>query len=67
LRIQNKGFNIYVSGHAGSGRKTALRRYLLDLAKEKPTAGLVLCEQFQRPVPAQCHINACRHGTGIQP
>lgn len=37
LKIRNKGFNIYVSGHAGSGRKTALRRYLLDLAKEKPT------------------------------
>jgi len=37
LRIRNKGFNIYVSGLAGSGRKTALRRYLKDLAKDQPT------------------------------
>lgn len=37
LRIRNKGFNIYVSGLAGSGRKTALRRYLKELAKDQPT------------------------------
>jgi lon-related putative ATP-dependent protease len=37
LRIRNKGFNIYVSGYAGSGRKTALRRYLSELAKDQPT------------------------------
>ncbi|HON95801.1 MAG TPA: AAA family ATPase, partial [Deltaproteobacteria bacterium] len=37
LRIRNKGFNIYVSGHAGSGRKTALRRYLQELARHQPT------------------------------
>ena len=37
LRIRNKGFNIYVSGYAGSGRKTALRAYLRELAKGQPT------------------------------
>lgn len=37
LRIRNKGFNIYVSGHTGSGRKTALRRYLQELARSQKT------------------------------
>ncbi|HVN70952.1 MAG TPA: ATP-binding protein [Desulfomonilia bacterium] len=37
LRIKNKGFNIYVSGYAGSGRKTAVRRYLREIAKDQPT------------------------------
>ena len=37
LNIRNKGFNIYVSGYAGSGRKTALRHYLKELAKDQPT------------------------------
>ncbi len=37
LNITNKGFNIYASGHTGSGRKTALRRYLKELAAHRPT------------------------------
>jgi len=37
LRIRNKGFNIYVAGHTGSGRKTALRRFLQELAVHQPT------------------------------
>ena len=37
LRIRDKGFNIYVSGYAGSGRKTALRAYLKELAKDQPS------------------------------
>ncbi|MDT8273262.1 MAG: ATP-binding protein, partial [Desulfomonilia bacterium] len=36
LRIKEKGFNIYVSGLAGSGRKTALRRYLQEIASARP-------------------------------
>lgn len=37
LRIRNKGFNVYVSGYTGSGRKTALRRFLKELAGTQPT------------------------------
>jgi len=36
LRIKEKGFNIYVAGPAGSGRKTALRRYLQEIASAGP-------------------------------
>ena len=37
LRIREKGFNIYVAGLAGSGRKTAVGRYLKEIARNKPT------------------------------
>jgi lon-related putative ATP-dependent protease len=36
LKIREKGYNIYVAGLAGSGRKTALRRYLQEIAKKQP-------------------------------
>jgi lon-related putative ATP-dependent protease len=36
LEIQEKGFNIYVAGMPGTGRRTAVRRYLDELAKTKP-------------------------------
>jgi lon-related putative ATP-dependent protease len=37
LKIKQKGYNIYVAGFAGSGRKTAVRRYLQENAKKMPT------------------------------
>jgi lon-related putative ATP-dependent protease len=37
LKIQEKGYNIYVAGLAGSGRKTALKRYLEENAKNLST------------------------------
>jgi lon-related putative ATP-dependent protease len=36
LGIKEKGFNIYVSGVAGTGRTTAVRRYLEEMAATKP-------------------------------
>jgi lon-related putative ATP-dependent protease len=36
LGIQEKGFNIYVSGIPGTGRKTAVKTFLEELAKTKP-------------------------------
>ncbi|HEX3001090.1 MAG TPA: ATP-binding protein, partial [Methanoregula sp.] len=38
LAIREKGFNIYVSGIPGTGRRTAVRRFLDELAKTKPKA-----------------------------
>ncbi|MGC9324917.1 MAG: Lon-like protease helical domain-containing protein, partial [Desulfomonilia bacterium] len=45
LRIKEKGFNIYVAGPAGSGRKTALRKYLEDIARNRPIP------------PDMCYVN----------
>lgn len=36
LGIKEKGFNIYVSGQPGTGRTTAVRRYLEEVASAKP-------------------------------
>ena len=36
LGIKEKGFNIYVSGMPGTGRTTAVRRYLEEVAVSKP-------------------------------
>jgi lon-related putative ATP-dependent protease len=36
LGIKEKGFNIYVSGMTGTGRTTAVRRYLEEMASTKP-------------------------------
>ena len=36
LAIQEHGFNIYVAGLPGTGRKTAVRAFLEALAREKP-------------------------------
>ncbi len=38
LEIQEKGFNIYVAGMPGTGRRTAVRKFLDELAKTKPKA-----------------------------
>jgi predicted ATP-dependent protease len=36
LNIEEKGFNIYVSGAQGTGRKSAVLKFLKDLAGSKP-------------------------------
>ena len=36
LNIEEKGFNVYASGTHGTGRKTAVLKYLDELAKKKP-------------------------------
>ncbi len=38
LEIREKGFNIYVAGMAGTGRRTAVKKFLAELAKTKPKA-----------------------------
>ncbi len=37
LRIRDKGFNVFVSGVPGTGRKTAIESYIKQLAKDAPT------------------------------
>ncbi|HQG30793.1 MAG TPA: ATP-binding protein [Deltaproteobacteria bacterium] len=37
LNIKEKGFNIYVSGVPGTGKKTAVKGYLEEIAKGMPT------------------------------
>ena len=37
LDIKEKGFNIYVAGVPGTGKKTAVKGYLQEVAKGKPT------------------------------
>ncbi|HNY64097.1 MAG TPA: ATP-binding protein [Deltaproteobacteria bacterium] len=37
LDIKEKGFNIYVSGVPGTGKKTAVSNYLQEIARDKPT------------------------------
>lgn len=36
LRIQDRGFNVYVSGMPGTGRKTAIVNFIKELAKSMP-------------------------------
>src|SRR5512139_303492 len=38
LEIQERGFNIYVAGMPGTGRRTAVKNFLDELAKTKPKA-----------------------------
>ncbi|KYH39340.1 MAG: ATP-dependent protease [Candidatus Bathyarchaeota archaeon B23] len=37
LRVKRRGFNIYVAGHPGTGRKTAILSFLEELAEGMPT------------------------------
>lgn len=37
LEIREKGFNIYVAGMPGTGRRTAVKKFLRELAKTKQT------------------------------
>jgi lon-related putative ATP-dependent protease len=36
LGIREQGFNIYVAGHTGTGKTTAVNRFLRELAKDRP-------------------------------
>lgn len=36
LKIQDKGFNIYIAGMPGTGRKTAVVNFLSEIAKTRP-------------------------------
>jgi lon-related putative ATP-dependent protease len=36
LNIKNHGFNIFVAGYLGTGRKTAVKRFVEDLALKQP-------------------------------
>ena len=36
LKIKDKGFNIYVSGIPGTGRRTAIVNFLEEIAKDRP-------------------------------
>jgi Cdc6-like AAA superfamily ATPase len=38
LNILEKGFNIYVAGIPGTGRRSAVGKFLKELAKGKPSA-----------------------------
>ena len=38
LKIQDKGFNIYIAGMPGTGRKTLILNYLEAIAKERPVS-----------------------------
>ena len=38
LEIRERGFNIYVAGIPGTGRRTAVKKFLDGLAKTKPQA-----------------------------
>ena len=49
LGIGEKGFNIYVAGLPGTGKTTAVRSFLEDLAKERP------------PPPDWCYVNNFRN------
>src|SRR5512138_2732499 len=37
LGIKDKGFNIYVAGYPGTGRTTAVKNFLEEIAKSRPT------------------------------
>ena len=39
LEIQERGFNVYVAGIPGTGRKTAVQQFVDKIAKTKPKAG----------------------------
>lgn len=48
LRVKRRGFNIYVAGHPGTGRKTAILSFLENLARKMP------------PPPDWCYVNNFR-------
>jgi lon-related putative ATP-dependent protease len=50
LSIKDPGFGIYVSGPPGTGRTTAVKRFLEDVASDKPVPGdLCYVFNFQDP------------------
>ncbi|HUT28050.1 MAG TPA: ATP-binding protein [Methanomassiliicoccales archaeon] len=65
LEILEKGFNIYVSGSPGTGRKTAVNNFLYELASTKPKAAdWIYVNNFANPYePLAMRLPP---GTGIQ-
>jgi len=50
LGIKEPGFNIYVAGMSGTGRTTAVKRFLEEVAREKPVPGdLCYVNNFHDP------------------
>lgn len=50
LNIPEKGFNVYVSGTHGTGRKTAVLKFLSELAKTKPKGNdWIYVNNFEKP------------------
>jgi lon-related putative ATP-dependent protease len=50
LGIKDRGFNIYVSGLPGTGRTTAIRRFLEEIARDKPVPdGWCYVNNFRDP------------------
>ncbi|MCG7840861.1 MAG: AAA family ATPase, partial [Methanomassiliicoccales archaeon] len=50
LEIQEKGFNVYVAGMPGTGRRTAVKNFLYELASTKPKADdWVYANNFANP------------------
>ena len=62
LGIQERGFNIFVSGIPGTGRTTAVRRYLEEVASTKPVpSDWCYVNNFQNPyVPNALSLPAGR-------
>jgi len=65
LEILDKGFNIYVSGLPGTGRKTAVNSFIYELASTKPKAAdWIYVNNFANPYePLAIRLPP---GTGIQ-
>jgi lon-related putative ATP-dependent protease len=54
LGIKDRGFNIYVSGLPGTGRTTAIRRFLEEVARDKPVPdGWCYVNNFRDPYRPQ--------------
>lgn len=65
LRIGNRGFNIYVSGMPGTGRKTAVESYIRALAKSMPVPDdWMYVNNFQDPT--EPHALRLPAGKGVE-
>ncbi|MDH7594454.1 MAG: ATP-binding protein, partial [Methanomicrobiales archaeon] len=50
LNIDRKGFNVFVSGRHGTGRKSAVKKFLDDLSKTKPRGNdWIYVNNFENP------------------
>ncbi len=65
LHIQNPGFNVYVSGVPGTGRKTAITNFVKQLAKETPVPS-DWCYVNNFHDPSQPNVIPVPAGLGIE-
>jgi lon-related putative ATP-dependent protease len=58
LNIEDKGFNVYASGMYGTGRKSAVKKFLDELAKTKPRGtDWIYVNNFENPYePNAIHL-----------